>query len=61
ADQYAVNHTSAQDLGDALLELYRGNAGTLVVDPIYAAWNYSHPPLAERLKAMGYSALPTKE
>ncbi len=54
ADQYAVNETSAQDLGLALLELYRKNAGALVVDPIYASWNYSHPPLPERLQAMGY-------
>jgi STE24 endopeptidase len=55
ADQYAVHETSAQDLGQALLELYRKNAGSLVVDKTYAAWNYSHPPLTERLAAMGYS------
>ncbi len=56
ADRYAIERTSAQGLGEALLELYRGNAGSLVVDPIYAAWNYSHPPLAERLAAMPYPA-----
>jgi STE24 endopeptidase len=56
ADRYAVKRTSPQGLGDALLELYRGNSGPLVVDPIYAAWNFSHPPLSERLKAMGYPA-----
>ena len=58
ADRYAIERTSAPALGEALLELYRGNAGSLVVDPIYAAWTYSHPPLAERLAAMPY---PTKE
>ncbi len=55
ADRYAVNETSAQDLGRALLELYRKNAGALVVDKTYASWNYSHPPLSERLQTMGYS------
>ena len=54
ADRYAVAETSAQDLGQALLELYRKNAGSLVVDRIYAAWNFSHPPLTERLATMGY-------
>lgn len=57
ADRYAIERTSAQALGEALLELYRGNAGTLVFDPIYARWNYSHPPLSERLQAMPYPAV----
>lgn len=58
ADRYAIERTSPEALGTALLELYRGNAGSLVVDPIYAAWTYSHPPLAERLAAMPY---PTRD
>ncbi len=58
ADRYAIERTSAEGLGSALLELYRGNAGSLVVDPLYAAWTYSHPPLTERLAAMPY---PTKD
>lgn len=61
ADQYAVQETSAQDLGLALLELYRKNAGSLVVDQTYAAWNYSHPPLTERLAAMGYNGESSKD
>jgi STE24 endopeptidase len=56
ADRYAIERTSPEALGTALLELYRGNAGSLVVDPLYAAWTYSHPPLAERLAAMPYPA-----
>lgn len=56
ADRYAIDRTSADALGTALLELYRGNAGSLVVDPLYAAWTYSHPPLTERLAAMPYPA-----
>ncbi len=58
ADRYAIERTSPEALGTALLELYRGNAGSLVVDPLYAAWTYSHPPLTERLAAMPY---PTKD
>jgi STE24 endopeptidase len=58
ADRYAIERTSPAALGTALLELYRGNAGSLVVDPLYAAWTYSHPPLTERLAAMPY---PTKD
>lgn len=54
ADSYAVKVTSAQDLGFALLELYRKNAGALAVDKWYASWNFSHPPLPERLQSMGY-------
>lgn len=54
ADRYAVGVTSAKDLGDALLSLHRDNASSVVVDPIYSAVYFSHPPLAERLKAMGY-------
>ncbi len=52
ADRYAVKRTSAQALSEALICLYRENAGSLVVDPLYAAWNYSHPPLSERVQAM---------
>jgi STE24 endopeptidase len=57
ADQYAVERTSSRDLGQALLELYRSNAGSVVVDKLYALWYYSHPPLSERLKAIGFEAL----
>lgn len=52
ADRYAVKRTSAVALSEALICLYRENAGSLIVDPLYAAWNYSHPPLSERVQAM---------
>jgi STE24 endopeptidase len=54
ADQYAVKRTSSENLGTALIELYRSNSGSVIVDPIYAAWTYSHPPLPVRLEAMGH-------
>ncbi|MFP5459142.1 MAG: M48 family metallopeptidase [Bacteriovoracia bacterium] len=52
ADRYAVARSEKDALSTALMALYRENAGSLVVDPIYAAWYYSHPPLAERIAAM---------
>lgn len=52
ADRYAVARSEKEALSSALMSLYRENAGSLVVDPIYAAWYYSHPPLAERIAAM---------
>jgi STE24 endopeptidase len=54
ADHYAVTETSAQDLGDALLALHRSNAASVVNDPWYASFHFSHPPLSLRLEKMGY-------
>lgn len=56
ADQYAVTETSATDLGEALLSLYRDNASSVVHDRLYSAYYHSHPPLSERLQAMGHQA-----
>ncbi len=55
ADRYAIARSEAGSLASALLQLYRRNAGSLVVDDWYALWNYSHPPLAQRLAAMAPS------
>lgn len=52
ADQYAVKNSSAQDLEESLVSLYRDNAGSLWVDPWYARWYLSHPPLLERVAHM---------
>ena len=49
ADAYAVAHTSANELGSALLKLYEDNASTLTPDPVYVKFHYSHPPASERL------------
>jgi STE24 endopeptidase len=53
ADSYAVQHTSANDLGSALLKMYEDNASTLTPDPVYVQVYYSHPPATERLLRMG--------
>lgn len=42
-----TNHPNA--LREALLNLYRENAGTLTPDPIYSAFYDSHPPAAIRI------------
>lgn len=54
ADAYAVEQTSGQHLGQALLKLYTDNASTLTPDPLYVRFYYSHPPASERLQRMGY-------
>ncbi len=52
ADRFAADQSSASDLIDALLGLYRDNASTLTPDPIYATFHYSHPPASERIDAL---------
>ena len=49
ADAFAARHSSAGDLADALVKLYRDNASTLTPDPVYSAFHDSHPPPAERI------------
>lgn len=49
ADAFAAQHSSASDLADALVRLYRDNASTLTPDPIYSAFHDSHPPPAARI------------
>lgn len=56
ADAYAVQQTSGQDLGEALLTLYNDNASTLTPDPLYVRFYYSHPAASERLQRMGYQS-----
>lgn len=55
ADEFAVRHSSADDLISALVKLCDENAGTLTPDPLYSSFYDSHPPLAlrvGRLRAM---------
>ena len=49
ADAFAAEHSSAGDLADALVRLYRDNANTLTPDPIYSAFHDSHPPPSTRI------------
>ena len=58
ADAYAAAQASAQDLGNALVKLYKDNASTLTPDPLYVRFYYSHPPASERIARMGARVLP---
>lgn len=49
ADAFAVAHTTAQDMIDALVVLFKENASTLTPDPLYTAWYATHPPTLQRI------------
>ena len=53
ADRFAVDlHGHADDLADALAKLGTENLSNLHPHPLYAAFYYSHPPLAERIGSL---------
>ncbi|MGB0723010.1 MAG: M48 family metallopeptidase [Gammaproteobacteria bacterium] len=49
ADDFAARQTEAEALVDALVKLYEENANTLTPDPMYSAFNDSHPPAPIRI------------
>jgi STE24 endopeptidase len=49
ADEYAASVSSANDLIEALVALYKENASTLTPDPVVSAFYDSHPPAALRI------------
>ena len=52
ADAYAVETTGrAKDLAHALTKLSKESLSNLTPHPFYVALHYSHPPLAERVRA----------
>ena len=58
ADAYAAAQADAQDLGNALVKLYKDNASTLTPDPLYVRFYYSHPPASERIARLGARVQP---
>lgn len=55
ADAFALQQTDNKRLlGDALLKLRENNQAMPISHPWFSAWYHSHPPMLERLKAMGY-------
>jgi STE24 endopeptidase len=53
ADAFAVDlHGAPLDLAEALAKLGSENLANLHPHPLYAAFYYSHPPLAERIGAL---------
>ncbi len=49
ADDFAVEHTSARELANALVKLYRDNAANLTPDKLYSAFYDTHPPALVRV------------
>lgn len=52
ADAFAKKMKKAAELKSSLIKLNKDNLGFPVVDWLYSAWSYSHPPLLERIKAI---------
>ncbi len=52
ADAYAVRHADGRALISALKKLLARNAAALHADPLYAAFNASHPPPDRRLDVL---------
>ncbi len=53
ADEYAAVHFGAQPLISALRKLSVKNLSNLTPHPVYVFFNYSHPPLLQRLDHLG--------
>ena len=54
ADEFGSNLQSKQDLVSALLKLANENKSFPLSHPIYVFFYYSHPPLVERFKELGF-------
>lgn len=52
ADQYASETSSGTELAGALKKLSADNLSNLLPHPAYVFFNYSHPPLLQRLSAI---------
>ena len=55
ADEFGSNLSSKEDLVNALLKLANENKSFPLSHPLYVFFFYSHPPLVERLKELGYT------
>jgi STE24 endopeptidase len=54
ADDFGSNLSSKEDLVSALLKLANENKSFPLSHPLYIFFYYSHPPLVERFKELGY-------
>jgi STE24 endopeptidase len=52
ADAYAAQFSSARELVNALVKLYKDNASTLTPDPLHSAFYDSHPPASVRISRL---------
>lgn len=61
ADAFAKSLDKAKYLKSSLVKLHKDNLSFPVTDWLYSTWHYSHPPLIERLKALGDSSEESKK
>lgn len=54
ADEYGSNLVSKSSLRNALLKLVEENSHFPLSHPLYIFFYYSHPPILDRLKALGF-------
>ncbi len=54
ADRFGSDMQTKDDLINALLKLANENKSFPLSHPLYIFFHYSHPPLVERLKALGF-------
>ena len=54
ADEFGWNLATKEDLVSALLKLANENKSFPLSHPLYIFFYYSHPPLVERFKELGY-------
>jgi STE24 endopeptidase len=52
ADEFAVELDKREELKNALIKLHRDNLSSPHNDPLYSAYNHSHPTLPERIRAI---------
>ena len=52
ADDFARHMVGAAPMASALLKLSRENASTLTTDPLYALFNFTHPPVPLRVRRL---------
>ncbi|XP_054163696.1 CAAX prenyl protease 1 homolog [Oppia nitens] len=53
ADAFAKQMNRTADLRSALIKLNKDNLGFPIYDWLYSSWYHSHPPLLERIRALG--------
>ncbi len=59
ADAFAIAQTDGVSLINALVKLYKDNAGTLTPDPLFSAFYDSHPPAPLRIRHIKQHTLKT--
>ncbi|KAJ1803131.1 zinc metalloprotease [Coemansia sp. RSA 2523] len=61
ADAFSRDLGYGEQLASCLIKLQIENKATMNPDPLYSAFTYSHPPLVERLDALGNPHLASKD